>query len=76
MAPTNTSEPIESVLDLAQSFDPPARYLVVLAENEGVYPTAILEGAPGAECFVPVALPDLPAYPGELDSILVFRIRC
>ncbi len=69
-------ESIESVLDLAESFDPPARLLVVGADNDGVFPSAILDGAPGAECFVPVQLPDLAAYPGELDSLLVFRIRC
>ena len=70
------NEPIESVLDLARSFDPPARLLVVDAANQGVFPAAILDGEPGADCFVPVELPALAAYPGELDSILVFRIRC
>ena len=70
------NESIQSILDLARSFDPPARLLVVDARNQGVYPAAILNGSPGAECFVPVELPDLPAYPGRLDSLLVFRIRC
>jgi hypothetical protein len=70
------NEPIDSILDLARSFDPPARYLVVDASNDGVYPAAILNGAPRADCFVPVAMPDLPAYPRQLDDILVFRIRC
>jgi hypothetical protein len=70
------SESIDSVLDLAGSFDPPARYLVVDAGNEGVFPATILNGDPRADCFVPVELPDLPAYPGRLDDILVFRIRC
>jgi hypothetical protein len=70
------NEPIDSVLDLAQSFDPPARLLVVDAGNEGVFLGSVLAGAPRADCFLPVALPDLAAYPGELDSLLVFRIRC
>ena len=70
------NEPIQSVLDLAGSFDPPARLLVVESDNGGVYPAAILAGGPGAECFVPVPLPDLAAYPNQLDSLLVFRIRC
>jgi hypothetical protein len=70
------NESIDSILDLARSFDPPARYLVVDADNQGVYPAAILTGAPRADCFVPVAMPDLPDYPGELASVLVFRIRC
>jgi hypothetical protein len=70
------NEPIASILDLAGSFDPPARLLVVDAGNEGIYPAAILNGDPGAECFLPIELPDLPAYPGKLDSILAFRIRC
>jgi hypothetical protein len=69
-------ESIASVLDLARSFTPPARYVVVEASNEGEFLTAVLAGEPQADCFVPVALPELPAYPGELDSILVFRIRC
>lgn len=68
-------ESIESVLDLARSFDPPARLLVADATNQGV-PAAILAGDSGSECFIPVQLPDLAAYPGALDSLLVFRIRC
>ena len=70
------NEPMDSVLDLARSFDPPARLLVVDAANEGRYPATILDGSPGSECFVPIELPDLPAYPGKLDSLLAFRIRC
>jgi hypothetical protein len=71
------NEPPESILDLARSFDPPARILVVSASNEGgVWPAAILTGAPGAECFVPIELPDPPTDPGALDDILAFRIRC
>jgi hypothetical protein len=70
------NEPIDSILDLAASFDPPARYLVVSVDNDGTYPSAILNGAARADCFVPVSMPDLPAYPGELSSVLVFRIRC
>jgi hypothetical protein len=69
-------ESIDSILDLARSFDPPARYLVVDAEGQGVFPGALLRGEPGADCFVPVPLPNLAAYPGELDSTLAFRIRC
>jgi hypothetical protein len=70
------NEPIESVLDLARSFDPPARYLVVNAGNDGVWPAAILSGAPLSDCFVPLSLPDSPADAGALDDFLVFRIRC
>jgi hypothetical protein len=70
------NEPIESVLDLAKAFDPPASLLVIDASGNGRYPAAILNGEPGAECFVPVEMPDLAAYPGALRDILVFRLRC
>jgi hypothetical protein len=70
------NESIDSVLDLARSFDPPARILVVAAENGGVWPATILNGDPGADCFVPIELPDLAAYPGALDDVLAFTIRC
>jgi hypothetical protein len=70
------NESIDSILDLARSFDPPARMLVVAASNEGVWPATILTGDPGADCFVPIDLPDLPAHPGALDDVLAFRIRC
>jgi hypothetical protein len=70
------NEPPESIRDLARSFDPPARLLVVNADNEGVWPAAILTGAPGSECFVPLELPDPPDHPGALDGLLAFRIRC
>lgn len=70
------NESVESILDLARSFDPPARLLVVDAANGGVWPRVIIDGEPGSECFVPLELPDPPANPGALDGILVFRIRC
>ncbi len=70
------NEPPESILELARSFDPPARLLVVDAGNTGVWPAAILDGGPGSECFVPLALPDPAAHPGALDGFLAFRIRC
>ena len=70
------NEPVESVLDLARTFDPPARLLVVGAHNDGVWPAVILSGGPGSECFVPITLPDSPDHPGALDDILAFRIRC
>jgi hypothetical protein len=62
------NESPEAILDLARSFDPPARLLVVDAQNAGIWPSAILDGAPGSECFVPVDLP--------VDGVLAFRIRC
>jgi hypothetical protein len=61
------NEPPDSVLDLARSFDPPARLLVVDASNDGLWPAAILQGAPGSEYFVPFDLP--------VDGLLAFRIR-
>ena len=70
------NESIDSVLDLAGSFDPPARILIVDANNDGVFPAAILSGGPGSECFVPIALPDPPTHPGALDDVLAFTIRC
>ena len=70
------NEPPESILSLASAFDPPARLLVVNAGNEGVWPAAILSGAPLSECFVPISLPDSPDHPGVLQDVLVFRIRC
>jgi hypothetical protein len=70
------NESPESILDLARSFDPPARLLVVDADNDGVWPAAIFSGAPGADCFVPLELPELPDHPGALDNVLAFRIRC
>jgi hypothetical protein len=66
----------ESVVDLANSFDPPARLLVVTANNGGVWPAAILSGGPGSECFVPLSLPDPSDHPGVLNDVLAFRIRC
>lgn len=62
------NESPESILDLARSFNPPARLLVVNADNTGVWPAAILDGLPGSDCFVPVDLP--------VDGVLAFRIRC
>lgn len=70
------NEPVDSILDLALAFDPPARLLVVDAEGDGIWPAAILDGAPGSECFLPIELPDPPATPGILDGFLAFRIRC
>ena len=70
------NESIDSVLDLARSFDPPARLLVVSTDNDGVWPATILNGDPDADCFVPIDLPDIAAYPGALDHVLAFRIRC
>jgi hypothetical protein len=66
------NESIDSVLDLARSFDPPARLLVVSADNDGVWPATILRGDPGADCFVPIELP----AGGPLDDVLAFTIRC
>ena len=68
------NESPESILDLARRFD--ARLLIVDASNDGRWPAAIINGEPGSECFVPIDLPDLPAYPGALDSVLAFHIRC
>jgi hypothetical protein len=65
-----------SVLDLARSFNPPARFLVVSADNTSRWPAVILTGAPDADCFVPLTLPDDPAHPGALEDVLAFRIRC
>jgi hypothetical protein len=65
-----------SILDLARTFDPPARLLVVGADNTGAWPAAILTGQPDSDCFVPLQLPDDPAHPGALDNVLAFRIRC
>ncbi|HYK94590.1 MAG TPA: hypothetical protein VE011_01830 [Candidatus Dormibacteraeota bacterium] len=65
-----------SILDLARTFNPPARLLVVGAANTGAWPAAVLNGAPGSDCFVPLQLPDDPAHPGALATILAFRIRC
>jgi hypothetical protein len=70
------NEPPESILDLARTFDPPARLLVVNADNTGIWPAAILSGGPGSDCFVPLELPDPPDHPGALDGLLAFRIRC
>jgi hypothetical protein len=70
------NESPDGVRDLARHFDPPARLLVVSADNTGVWPAAILTGAPGADCFVPITLPDDPAHPGAVDGVLAFRIRC
>jgi hypothetical protein len=70
------NEPADSILDLARSFDPPARLLVVGAANTGIWPALILDGGPGSECFVPLELPDPAAHPGALDGFLLFRIRC
>jgi hypothetical protein len=50
--------------------------LVIGADNGGVWPSLILAGGPGSECFVPIDLPDQPAHPGALDDVLAFRIRC
>ena len=62
------NEPIVSILDLAGTFDPPARLLVVSADNTGAWPATILAGDPGADCFVPLDL--------AVDDVLAFRIRC
>jgi hypothetical protein len=58
----------DSLLDLAGSFDPPARLLVVDADNTGIWPALIIAGSTGSECFVPLELP--------VDDVLAFRIRC
>jgi hypothetical protein len=69
-------ESIDSILDLARSFNPPARYVALEASSDGTFIMAVVAGAPNADCFVPVELPDSAAYPDELDDLLVFRIRC
>jgi hypothetical protein len=66
----------DSILDLASTFDPPARLLVVDAANAGVWPAVIFSGAPRSECFVPLDLPPVAGHPGALDDVLAFRIRC
>ena len=53
-----------------------ARLLIVDAGNKGIWPAAILTGQPGSECFVPIELPDLHDFPGALEDVLAFRIRC
>jgi len=58
----------ESLLDLARSFDPPARLLVVDADNTGIWPALIIAGSTGSECFVPLELP--------VEDVLAFRIGC
>ena len=70
------NEPADSILDLARSFDPPARVLVIDASNGGVWPALIVTGGPGSECFVPIDLPADPTRPAALDNVLAFRIRC
>lgn len=70
------NEPPSSILDLARNFDPPARLVVIVARNDGLWPGAILAGEPGSECFVPLPLADPPDAPGILDSVVAFRIRC
>src|SRR5262245_8747621 len=70
------NESVDSILNLARTFDPPARLLIVSADNEGRWPAAILSGGPGSECFVPLELPDPATNPGALDGFLAFRIRC
>lgn len=62
------NEPPDSVLDLARTFDPPARLLVVSADNTGLWPATILAGDPGAECFVPLDV--------AVKDVLAFRISC
>jgi len=39
-----------------------------------VWPSTILAGDPGSECFVPLELPAQAQAP--LDDVLAFRIRC
>ena len=60
------NEPPESILDLARSFDPPARLLVVERRQRGRLACRDPHGRPGSECFVPIELPDLHDYPGAL----------
>jgi len=62
------NESTTSVLSLARAFDPPARLLLVSADNTGVWPATILAGDPDADCFVPLDLP--------VADVLAFRIRC
>jgi hypothetical protein len=62
------NEQPDSVRDLARSFDPPARLLVVDAENTGVWPAVIIAGGSGSECFDPLDLP--------VEGVLAFRITC
>ena len=70
------NEPPDSVLDLARHFDPPARLLIVDANNAGLWPAAIFDGGPESDCFVPLPLPAVRDHPGNVDDVLVFRIRC
>jgi hypothetical protein len=62
------NEPAASILDLAGTFDPPAHLLVVNADNQGLWPAAILGGGPLSDCFLPLDLP--------VEGMLAFRIRC
>jgi hypothetical protein len=69
-------EPPNDVLDLAAAF-PGTRYLVLTNASSTHWPADLLAGAPGAECFTPVALP---AWRGAgADPLLgttVFEIDC
>ena len=56
------------MLDLARTFDPPARLLVVASDNGGVFPATILNGDTDADCFVPIDLP--------VEGVLAYQIRC
>jgi hypothetical protein len=62
------NEPADSVLSLASRFEPPARLLLVSADNTGTWPATILAGDPSTDCFVPLDLP--------VENVLAFRIRC
>jgi hypothetical protein len=62
------NEGADSVRDLARSFDPPARMLVVSEDNGGVWPALIIGGSTGSECFQPLDLP--------VDGVLAYRITC
>ncbi len=75
------NEPPDAILDLARSFDPPARLLVVEASNTGLWPAVILAGGPDAACFVPLELPPSTGSSESPDgdalaNVLAFRIRC
>lgn len=70
------NEPPVSVLELAGRFG--ARYLVMSGDDRGAWPAILDTGAPGAECFRPVALqdPEDPAAARALVGTRIWEIDC
>jgi hypothetical protein len=70
-------EPPTDVLDLASTFGPGTRYLILISPEGKHWPRDLHAGLPGSECFSPLELGRF-SGPGDdpLESTTAYEISC